>query len=58
MSKIKKFLLKHNPQQKNKNIYFLGNGDIIDEHKTVEENKIKNNDVLMIIENYDFSQSM
>ena len=58
MSKIKIFLLKHNPQQKNKNIYFLGNGDIIDEHKTVEENKIKNNDVLMIIENYDFSQSI
>ena len=48
--KIKKFLIKQNPQLKNKKIYFLGNGNKINDNKTIEENKIKNNDVLMIAE--------
>ena len=42
MLNIKKFLLKHNSQLKNKNIYFLTNGHIVNVYKTIEENKIKN----------------
>ena len=43
------------PNYKDTENYFVANGDIINRNRTLEENKIKNNDVitLMLIEDYE-----
>jgi len=48
-SKIEKKLYKEYPVYKEKNKYFLVNSNIVDVNKTVEENKIKNSDVIFLI---------
>ena len=49
-SKLKEILLKHNPDLRNRNIILKNNEIIVDENKTLEENKIKSNDQLIILE--------
>ena len=45
-------LLNEYPSSKNKSIYFMSNGYVMNYHKTIEENKLHNSDViLMNIEN-------
>ena len=50
--KIEKKLYKEYPDYKDKNKYFLVNGKQVDVNKTLEENHIKNSDVI-ILEYYD-----
>ena len=38
------------PELKNKNIYFLANGNVIDKSASLEENNIKNDTTILIIE--------
>jgi len=53
-TKIEKILYKKYPKYKNSENYFLVNGSIINKNRTLEENKIKNNDVLTLeINNFD-----
>ena len=47
-SNIEKILYKRYPKYKDSENYFLVNGNKINRHKTLEENKIKNNDVLTL----------
>ena len=47
-SRIEKKLYKEYPEYKEKNKYFLVNGNQIDVNKTIEENKIKNSDVIFL----------
>ena len=47
-SKIDKKLYKEYPEYKEKNRYFLVNGNQIDVNKTIEENNIKNSDVIIM----------
>jgi len=47
-SKIEKKLYKEYPEYKEKNRYFLVNGNQIDVNKTIEENNIKNSDVIIM----------
>ena len=47
-SKIEKKLYKEYPEYKEKNRYFLVNGNMIDVNKTTEENNIKNSDVIIM----------
>ena len=49
---IENKLYEEYPQYKNKQVYFTGNGILIDKNKTLEENKIKSGD--MIIVNFNF----
>ena len=36
------------PEYKEIDFYFTANGNIIDKYKTMEENKIKNNDIIIL----------
>ena len=47
-SKIENILYNNYPNYKETENYFLANGNIINKYKTLEENKIKNNDVLTL----------
>ena len=47
-SKIEKKLYKEYPEYKEKNRYFLVNGNQFDVNKTIEENNIKNSDVIIM----------
>ena len=49
-NEIEKKLYEEYPELKNKNIYFLGNGQIIDKNKTIGENKIKSGNNILINE--------
>ena len=49
-SECKEKLLKEYPMYNNKNIYFISGGDKIEENKTMEENKIKSGNVILIID--------
>ena len=48
--KCKEKLYDEYPELKNKNIYFISNGNIIKQNATLEENRIKNSDVIVICE--------
>ena len=51
---IEKILYKKYPKYKDFENYFLVNGTKINRHRTLEENKIKNNDILTLeINNFD-----
>ena len=53
-SNIEKILYKRYPKYKDSENYFLVNGNKINRHRTIEENKIRNNDVLTLeINNFD-----
>ena len=53
-SKIEKILYDKYPQYKDSDNYFLVNRSIINRNRTLEENKIKNNDLLTLeINNFD-----
>ena len=53
-TKIEQILYEKYPKYKDSENYFLVNGAKINRHKTLEENKIKNNDVLTLeINNFD-----
>ena len=45
---LEKKLFEEYPQYKNKEGYFIANGNIIDKKKTLEENKIKSGDTIML----------
>ena len=47
-SKLEDILYDKYPEYKDKENYFLFKGEIINKNKTLEENKIKNNDVLTL----------
>jgi len=47
-SKIENMLYEKYPKYKDSDNYFLVNGSIINRKKTLEENKIRNNDVLTL----------
>ena len=49
---LKQKLYEKNPKLNKKPIYFLNNGQAIDEEKTIEENKIKDSDILI----YNFNE--
>ena len=51
---IKNEILNNYPKLKEKNIYFLANGGIIDELKTLKENNIKKDTVILIAEECSF----
>ena len=55
LSKIKQKLyqelLQEFPKLKNKNLYFICNGNVIDKSLTFEQNKIKNGSTILIEEN-------
>jgi hypothetical protein len=46
--RIEKEFLDEYPEYKNRNIFFLFNGSLVDKSKTLEENKIKNNSILIL----------
>ena len=48
---IEEKLFNEYPQLKNKNIYFMANGNVINRCETLEKNGIKNSTVILIIEN-------
>ena len=51
---IEKILYKKYPKYKDSENYFLVNGNKINRHRTLEENKIRNNDILTLeIDNFD-----
>ena len=49
---IERKLYEEYPQYKNKQVYFTGNGNRIDKNKTLEENKIKSGDTIILNLNY------
>ena len=49
-SKLEEKLYLEYPDLKNKNIYFIANGNIINRTFTVEKNKIKNGNTILIKE--------
>ena len=51
---VKNILFKEYPELKNNKIFFLVNGGIVDEIKTLEENRIKNNTIIVIAEQESF----
>lgn len=51
---IKNIILKEYPAFKNKSIYFLVNGGIVEELKTIEENNIKTNSAILIADQDSF----
>jgi len=52
--KIEKILYYKYPKYKDSENYFLANGNIINKDRTLEENKIRNNDILTLgINNFD-----
>ena len=50
-SKIEKKLYQEFPELRNKNIYFIVNGNVIDKSLTFEQNKIKSGNTILINEN-------
>ena len=53
-TKIEQILYEKYPKYKDSENYFLVNGNILNKNRTLEENKIKNNDVLTLeINNFD-----
>ena len=48
ISKLENFLYEKYPQYKDTENYFLVNGNKLNRHKTLEENKIKDNDILTL----------
>jgi len=50
-SKLEDKLYENYPNYKDINNYFISNGNIIKREQTLEENKIKNNDILTLIIN-------
>ena len=53
-STIRNLLLKEYPELKNNNFYFLANGGVVEESKTIEENKIKNDSKILIADQNSF----
>ena len=53
-NKVKNAILNNYPELKNRNIYFLVNGFIVEEIKTLEENKIKTNSKILIVDENSF----
>ena len=53
-SKIRNLLLKEYPDLKNSNFYFLANGGVVEESKTIEGNKIKNDSKILIADQNSF----
>ena len=49
-SKVENVIYEEYHGLKNGNYYFIVNGDIVDKNKSLEENKIKDKDVITIIE--------
>ena len=49
-SKVENVIYEEYHELKNGNYYFIVNGEIIDKNKTLEENKIKDKDIITIIE--------
>ena len=49
-SKLEDVIYEEYHQLKKGNYYFIVNGEIADKNKTLEENKIKNKDIITIIE--------
>lgn len=47
-SKVEKELYNKYPEYKNKNTYFLANGNTVNKGKTLEFNKIKDNDIITL----------
>ena len=47
-SNIEKRLYEEFPEYKNKNCYFIAKGNVIDRNKTIEENKIKSGDNILL----------
>ena len=45
---LKDKFLEKKPEYKNKNVYFIANGDIVDTIKTLEENNIKDSDNIIV----------
>jgi len=50
-SVLEEKLINEKPELRHKNIYFLSGGNIINTSKTLEENKIKDEDKILIYEN-------
>ena len=53
-STIRNLLLKEYSELKNSNFYFLANGNVLEETKTIEENKIKNDSKILIADQNSF----
>jgi len=53
-SKIRNLLLNEYPDLKNNNFYFLANGGVVEESKTIEGNKIKNDSKILIADQNSF----
>ena len=53
-NKVKNLILNNYPELKNKNIYFLVNGGIVEEIKTLEQNKIRTNSKILIADENSF----
>ena len=47
-SQIEEKLYKEYPEYSKKKNYFISNGDVIDKNKTLEENKIKDNNIITL----------
>ena len=47
--RIEKELYEQYPEYRNENNYFIHNGEKIDKSKTLDENKIKNNSIIILI---------
>jgi hypothetical protein len=50
-SKVEEKLYQEFPELKNKNYYFIANGNVIDKSLTFEQNKIKSGNTILINEN-------
>ena len=53
-STIRNLLLKEYSELKNSNFYFLANGNVVEESKTIEGNKIKNDSKILIADQNSF----
>ena len=53
-SKIRNLLLKEYPELKKSKFYFLVNGGVVEESKTIEGNKIKNDSKILIADQNSF----
>ena len=51
---VKNIILNNYPELKDRNIYFLVNGGVVEEIKTLEQNKIKTNSKILIAEENSF----
>ena len=50
-SRIEQLIYNKYPEYKNKKNYFFGNGHPINKNKTLKDNKLKNNDIILIDQN-------